>query len=76
MGDDKGGTLDLLDNPGHGEGLAGPGHAEQRLMFQTPGQPVRQLFDGFGLVSGRPIICSYFEWWHLGVQVGGSPILA
>ena len=35
VGDDQGGTLDLLDDACHGEGLAGPGNAEQRLVLQA-----------------------------------------
>ena len=41
------------DGPGDGRGLAGAGRAEQDLVAQPLGQPVRQALDGGRLVSGR-----------------------
>ena len=37
VGEDEGGAVGLLDDLGHGEGLAGAGDAEQDLVFSTPG---------------------------------------
>jgi len=49
--EDEGGALDLLDDLGHGEGLAGAGDAEEGLIFFTGGEAGDQLCDGVGLVA-------------------------
>ena len=36
--EDEGGALDLLDDLGHGEGLAGAGDAEEDLVFFAGGE--------------------------------------
>ena len=41
------------DHVGHGEGLAGAGHAQQRLVRQTVLDALHQLRDGRGLVARR-----------------------
>ena len=45
--------IDLLDDVGHREGLAGAGDAEQCLVPIAGVQPFDQLVDRLGLVSGR-----------------------
>jgi len=51
VGEDEGGTVGLLDDLGHGEGLAGAGDAEQDLMLFSGGEAVHELIDGAGLVA-------------------------
>ena len=46
------GPLDVLDHVGHGEGLAGAGHAHQDLMCFLAAQSFGQGFDGLGLIAG------------------------
>ena len=48
---DERGALHLGDDPGHGEGLAGAGDAEQDLVFFTCGETGHQLADGARLVA-------------------------
>ncbi len=49
--EDEGGALDLLDDLGHGEGLAGAGDAEEDLIFFAGGEAGDELGDGAGLVA-------------------------
>jgi hypothetical protein len=51
MGQDEGGSLDLLDDVGDGEGLAGAGDTEQCLVFLSRVQSLDELSDGFRLVT-------------------------
>ncbi len=46
----------LLDQLGHGEGLAGAGDAQQDLMLFAVQQPAEELIDGGGLIAARAII--------------------
>ncbi len=46
------GPLLLLDDVGHGEGLAGAGHAHEHLVLGAGLEPVDQGFDGLRLVPG------------------------
>ncbi len=50
---DKRGALDGLDDLGHGERLARPGDAEQRLVAQAVLDALRQLLDRLRLVARR-----------------------
>jgi len=49
--EDEGGALGLLDNLGHGEGLAGAGDTEEDLIFFAVGEAGDEFGDGAGLVS-------------------------
>ena len=65
VGQDQGGTLDLLDDLGHGEGLARSGDAQQRLLVQphldTPGQGLNSL----GLVPAGLVFRNHLEFCHV-----------
>jgi hypothetical protein len=43
----------LLDDLGHGEGLARPGHAQQHLVLLARRQPLHQLVDRPRLIPPR-----------------------
>ena len=45
------GRLQLLDDLGHGEGLAGAGDAEQDLVFLAGVEAGDEFGDGAGLVA-------------------------
>ena len=49
--EDEGGALGLLDDLGHGEGLAGAGDAEEDLVLVAGGEAGDELGDGAGLVA-------------------------
>src|SRR5690606_8870331 len=51
-GEDQGGALGLLDDLGHGEGLARAGDAEQDLVALALPRLGDELGDGGGLVAG------------------------
>ena len=51
VGEDERGAVGLLDDLGHGEGLAGAGDAEQDLVLFAGGEAGDELFDGAGLVA-------------------------
>ena len=51
-GQDDGGALSLLDDLGHGEGLAGAGCAQQNLILLALLDPRGELGDRGGLVAG------------------------
>ena len=51
MGHDDGRPLDLLDHIGDGEGLAGAGNPQQRLVCQTGVNPIHQPLDCLGLIA-------------------------
>ena len=48
--------VDLLDELGHGEGLAGAGDAQQHLVLLALAQPARELLDGRSLIALRLVI--------------------
>ncbi len=52
MGHDQGGHLQLLDDRGNGECLAGSGRAQQHLILHSLADAVHKLNDGFRLVAG------------------------
>ena len=45
--------LRALDDAGHRERLARPGHAEEDLARESVFEPLDEAFDGAGLVAGR-----------------------
>ncbi len=51
VGEDEGGAVGLLDDLGHGEGLAGAGDAEEDLVLFAGAEALHQLVDGAGLVA-------------------------
>ena len=51
----------LLDHMGHGEGLAGPGHAQQNLIRFTPVETIDQVFNGLRLIARWRIIGDQLE---------------
>ena len=53
VAEDDGRPVRLGDDVGHGEGLTGPGHAEQGLERQPVVEPLDQGFDGCGLIALR-----------------------
>ena len=57
--EDEGGALDLLDDLGHGEGLAGAGDAEQDLILFAGGEAGDEFARWRG--AGRPGAC---RWWR------------
>ena len=52
------------DDVGHGEGLAGAGHAEQDLVPVAALDPGRQFLDGLGLVTAGGVGCIQVEYGH------------
>ena len=66
MGQYQRGALHLLDDLGHGIGLAGAGHTLEHLLPQTKIYALSQLFDGLRLISGGGIFGMDFELRHRG----------
>ena len=64
VGQHQGGLLDLLDDLGHGEGLAGAGDAQQGLLAQPVLDARGQGRDGLGLVPGGLIGGDHFKVRH------------
>ena len=52
VGQHQRGPLHLLDDLGHGKGLAGSGNAQQHLLLQPVLDALRQRGNGLGLVAG------------------------
>ena len=65
VGQHQGGALDLLNDLGHGEGLARAGDAQQSLLVQPHLQSAGQGRDGFRLISGGLIFRNNFKFRHL-----------
>ena len=61
-------ALDACDDVGHGEGLAGAGDAEERLVLVAAAQAVDELVDGLGLVAGGLEVGDEFEVGHCMIQ--------
>ncbi len=80
VGEDQRRTVGLLDDLGHGEGLAGAGDAEEDLVFFAGGETANELVDGArlvaaGLIGGdelkvHPGILA--EWRRIGEEWGGA----
>ena len=64
VGQHQRGALHLLDDLGHGVGLAAAGDAQQHLLAQAVLQSLRQLFNGLRLVAGGGIFRNNFELGH------------
>ena len=56
VAEDEGGAAHILDDIGHGEGLARAGDTQQRLCGHTAQHPLGELCDGFGLVAHGPVV--------------------
>ena len=70
VGYDEGGSLEFLDDVGHGEGLAAAGDAHECLVDHVAGGAVDKLVDGLGLVACGPEVGDYLEvgqCWASGV---------
>ena len=51
VGEDEGGTVELFDDLGHGEGFSGAGDAEENLVFFACVDAGDEFGDGTGLVA-------------------------
>ena len=67
VGQHQGGPLDLLDDLGHGEGLARAGDAQKHLMLEALFNALSQRGDGLRLIARGLIIGMELEFGH------GSP---
>ena len=56
VGQDERGPVHLLDDLGHGKGLARTGDAEQRLVLLAGGESGEDLFDGAALITARLVV--------------------
>ena len=56
MGHHKRGAVQLLDDLGHGVGLAGAGDAQQNLVLLAVENTANQGLDGSGLISARLVV--------------------
>ena len=72
VGQHESGPLDLLDDLGHGEGLAGTGDAQQHLLLQAIFDALRQGGNGLGLVAAWRIFRNDFKLWHGTLQTQES----
>ena len=61
------GAPGLLDQLGHGEGLARPGHAEEDLMLLTGFNTAIELVNRDRLVAARLIIAVQLEFHGMGL---------
>jgi hypothetical protein len=59
--EDEGRTVELLDDLGHREGLAGAGDAEEDLVFFAGVEAGDKLADGSGLVALGLVGCRELE---------------
>ena len=64
VGHHQGGSLNPLDDVGHGEGLTAAGDPQQRLVPVAALQPLDQLVHRLGLVAGREKVRHDLERWH------------
>ena len=70
MGEDEGGAVELGDDLGHGEGLAGAGDAEQDLGGFSGVDAGGELADGVGLVALGGVFGVELEIHGLSVEAG------
>lgn len=59
--EDEGRTVELLDDLGHREGLAGAGNAEEDLVLFASVEAGDELANGSGLVALRLVGCGELE---------------
>ena len=59
--EDERGAVELGDDLGHGEGLAGTGDAEEHLVLFAGVGAGNQLADGSGLVALRGVVGDELE---------------
>ena len=59
--EDESGALQLLDDLGHGEGLAGAGDAEEDLILFAGVDSGDELGDGSGLIALRFVLGGELE---------------
>ena len=52
VGQNQGGPVGLLNDIGHGEGLAGTGDAQHDLLVKAQLQTAAQLLNGLRLIAG------------------------
>ncbi len=64
VGQHQRGPLHLLDDLGHGKGLAGSGNAQQHLLLQPVLDALRQRGNGLRLVPGGLIFRYDFKFRH------------
>ena len=64
VGQHQRGAVHLFDDLGHGVRLAGAGDALEHLLPQAILQPLRQLLDSLGLVTGGAVFRNNFEIRH------------
>ena len=69
----QGGSVHLLNDGGHGEGLAGAGNAQKGLLMQSPVDAVHQLFNGLRLIAGGLVFGYQFEMIHIVPPQGSRP---
>lgn len=60
------GPLHLGNDVRHGKGLAGAGHAQQRLLLIAPFEPLHQLSDGLGLIASGVVGRGKLESFRIG----------
>ena len=65
VGQHQSGPLDLLDDLGHGEGLAGAGDPQQGLLIQAHLNTLGQGFDGLRLVAAGLIFRYHLKFRHI-----------
>ena len=66
VGQHKGGTLDLLNDLGHGKGFAGAGHPQKGLFVQSQLHALGQAGDGLGLIPGGGCVADDLKF--LGIE--------
>lgn len=64
VGQDKGGTLDLLNDLSHGKGFAGAGHPQKGLFVQSQLHALGQAGDGLGLIPGGGVVADDLKFRH------------
>ncbi len=74
VGQNQGGAVQLFDDGGHGEGLAGTGDAQQRLLPQSPIHAVCQGGDGLRLVAGGLIFGYELKLIHTFSHQRAAPV--
>src|SRR5437868_3428224 len=73
MGHHEGRTVCLLDDLGHGIGLARAGYAEQYLVLLAVEYPARQRLDRVALVTFRRVVADETEVHNVGIGFGCWP---